>query len=253
MRQLLACLALWLTLAAAGCRSSVDRSTGQLPTLQVPRATKSIAIDGVLDEWKEGGTTGAFVSPGSGKSASGSPVAAEARLCYDDKHLYVAFKVADPAPSSPFTRHQVDPHIWARASGVELMLQPGDHGDNRDYFEVQVDVALAVWDTRFADYNRPIIKRPGQTTRFGYQAWRSQVERAVKVQEGQGYVLELALPWRAFAVGRGAKQALPPRSGDVWRANFYAFKSGQRHATAWSPLLGQGNFHKASRFGRLRF
>jgi len=35
----------------------------------------------------------------------------------------------------------------------------------------------------------------------------------------------------------------------VWRVNFYAMK--QNAGVAWSPILGQGNFHKASRFGKL--
>jgi hypothetical protein len=31
--------------------------------------------------------------------------------------------------------------------------------------------------------------------------------------------------------------------------NFYAMKNNS--GVAWSPILGQGNFHKASRFGRI--
>jgi hypothetical protein len=44
-----------------------------------------------------------------------------------------------------------------------------------------------------------------------------------------------------------------PSQGDVWRVNLYSFRDGQRQALAWSPILGEGNFHRASRFGRLRF
>lgn len=239
--------------AGVGCKASVDRSDGKLPQLLVPRVTRPIEIDGKLEEWRNAVGTGPFVAPGSGKLRPGSPVAAEALLYYDDMHLYLAFRVADRAPSSPFSRDGVDPHIWARASGVELMIQPGDFGDNRDYFEVQVDVNLAVWDTRFSHYNRPIVRARGQKTRYGYQGWKSGVKRAVHIDRGRGYSLELALPWRSFAVGRGTRVALPPKQGDIWRANLYSFKDGQRHAAAWSPLLGKGNFHKASRFGRLRF
>jgi hypothetical protein len=31
--------------------------------------------------------------------------------------------------------------------------------------------------------------------------------------------------------------------------NFYAMKNNS--GVAWSPILGQGNFHKASRFGKV--
>jgi hypothetical protein len=33
--------------------------------------------------------------------------------------------------------------------------------------------------------------------------------------------------------------------------NFYAMKNNG--GTAWSPILGTGNFHRASRFGRVRW
>jgi hypothetical protein len=33
--------------------------------------------------------------------------------------------------------------------------------------------------------------------------------------------------------------------------NFYAMKNNG--GTAWSPILGQGNFHRATRFGRVRW
>jgi len=33
--------------------------------------------------------------------------------------------------------------------------------------------------------------------------------------------------------------------------NFYAMKNNG--GVAWSPILGQGNFHKASRFGKVTF
>ena len=41
----------------------------------------------------------------------------------------------------------------------------------------------------------------------------------------------------------------PPKPGDTWRMNFYAMKNNG--GVAFSPILGQGNFHKASRFGRV--
>ena len=37
------------------------------------------------------------------------------------------------------------------------------------------------------------------------------------------------------------------------RLNLYSFKNGQSASLAWSPIRGQGNFHKSSRFGRIQF
>jgi hypothetical protein len=55
----------------------------------------------------------------------------------------------------------------------------------------------------------------------------------------------VAIPWAAYA--KAANH--PPAPGDVWRINFYAMK--QNGGVAWSPILGQGNFHKASRFAKV--
>lgn len=230
--------------------SLVDRSDGKLPEVVVPRVERAaVSVDGRLDEpaWKRAASTGMWVSPGSGKPAPQSKVNARARLLWDGERLIVGVTVWDGNPSSPFSRDDIDPHVWARASGIELMLQPGDRGDNRDYFEIQVDVAGAVWDTRFDDYNRPITGGPDDASkRFGHQDWQSRVERAVEVDRASGrYAVELALPLSAFGP--------PPSAGAAWRANFYSFRDGQADALAWSPILGQGNFHRASRFGRLRW
>ena len=129
------------------------------------------------------------------------------------------------------------------------MLQPGDPGDNRDYYEMQFDVHGAVFDTHWDDYNVPITNAGSQKT-FGHQEWSCKAERAVYVSDGHFYSMELALPWTAFQKGR---TAIPPKPGDTWRLNLYSFKEGQRLALAWSPIRGQGNFHKSARFGRVTF
>lgn len=246
---LLAALAVACSRSPSFDEPLVDRSHGALPELGVPKvAAGSIVIDGKLDEpaWQRAASTGMFVSPGDGRPVPKSKVNARALLAWDDARLYVGMRVWDAAPASPFGKDDVDPHVWARASGVELMLQPGNRSDNRDYFEIQVDVAGAVWDTRFDDYNRPVSGGPSDDQkRFGHQAWRSETERAVSVDPGR-YCIELSIPFSAFGPS-------PPRVGEVWRANFYSFRDGQADALAWSPLLGQGNFHRASRFGRLSF
>jgi len=233
----------------------VDRSGGAIPKIRATQVDPgAIRIDGRLNEaaWPSTESTGPFVHPGHGRQVR-SPVNATAQLVWDKRALYVGIVVQDKRPTSPFTRDAVDPHIWARASGVELMIQPGDPGNNRHYYEVQVDVKGAVWDTRFDDYNRPITRRNGKR-RYGHQQWVSGVERTIVVdRKGGQYTVELALPWRSLKPAPGTNVAIPPKPGDTWRINFYSFRDGQRASLAWSPILGQGNFHRASRFGRVTF
>jgi hypothetical protein len=57
--------------------------------------------------------------------------------------------------------------------------------------------------------------------------------------------VEIAIPWKSF--DKAAKA--PPALGDSWRLNFYAMEDNG--GEAWSPILGQGNFHRASRFGKI--
>ena len=254
-----------MTTAPAGCgrgcsrqRAGADHSDGKIPVLKASAARdNAVRIDGVLDEpvWKKTGSTGQFVRPGDGRAAPRSPVNARARIAWDATALYVGVVVHDRAPTSPFSRDAVDPHIWTRSSAVEVMIQPGDPGNNRNYFEIQVDVNGAVWDTRFDDYNRPLVRRHGRTW-YGHQDWSSWVRRAIRIDRKAGkYTVELAVPWESFrfTTTSPSNPAIPPNPGDTWRINLYSFRDGQRAAMAWSPILRQGNFHKASRFGRVTF
>lgn len=246
----------------AACRPSAPEAPAEPTIPEFPDATEarpelpevavgslSLTVDGDLADWSDVQWVGALVSPGDGAPVPDSPVAANFKLAWDNAALYAAFVVRDAEAASPLRRAETDPHVWEVASGIELMLQPGDPGDNTNYYEVQVCAAEAVWDTRFDDYNRPITGE-GAERRFGHQDWDAALERAVRVVPGEGYIVEMALPWTSID---SETTAVPPEIGDVWRANIYTFRDGQRHSLAWSALLGQGNFHRSSRFGRIRF
>jgi len=241
--------------ALAGCRRGggiEGDSTIRGAPARVPRFTSRPVIDGRLDEavWRTATLLGPFVDTNDGHRVSAShPVAATARIGWDDERLYLGFVVADGHPVSPFSRSDLDPHLWGSASAVEVMIQPGDPGNNRDYYEIQIDTAGAVFDTHWDDYMVPLQGGPAERV-FGHQAWSCAAERAATVDAGRSYTIELALPWSALATGR---TAIPPRAGDIWRLNLYSFRDGQRQALGWSPILGQGNFHRSSRFGRVRF
>lgn len=224
----------------------------EVPKLNVPKFGKAdtIKLDGKLDEpaWGKAAFTGPFVQPGDGNGALPDyPVNATAKLGWDDDNLYVAVQVADKDASSPFKPTDKDPHIWQKSSAVELMIQPGDLGDNKEYYEIQVDVNGALFDTHWDDYNVP---KDDATQSFGHMDWSSGLKNGVNVQKGQGYTIEIALPWKSFVKPR---VPAPPQPGQSWRANLYSFRDNQSAALAWSPILGKGNFHFAPRFGRLTF
>ncbi|WP_437967211.1 carbohydrate-binding family 9-like protein [Sorangium sp. So ce260] len=213
----------------------------------------AVTIDGRLDEpaWQAAARTGPFVNVGTGREDRSLPTQGEARLLWDDAFLYVGFDVVDTTITGGFPQDARDPHLWERDT-VEVMIDPDGDGDNKDYYEIQISPQNLVFDSQFDDYNAP---RGGVSGPFGHQAWSAGLTSAVELRgtlddgsdEDRGYVVEAKIPWRSFAKARSA----PPAPGDAWRMNFYAMQNNG--GAAWSPILGEGNFHRARRFGRVRF
>ncbi len=246
-------LALALAATTLGCppRRNADRSDGAIPELLVPHVRGELHLDGHLDEalWSRAAHIGGFVNPATGRFEPGSRVNGDARVAWSLEGLLVGFEVNDREAVSPAPATLRDAHVWEASSGVEVMLQPGDPGDNRDYFEVQVSVAGARWTTHFDDYNAPVARGPDGVMHFGHEDWEPALVAGTS-RTPTGYVVEMRIPWESLAPSR---TALPPHPGEAWRVNLYTFRDGQADALAWSPTLRQGNFHKSSRFGRLIF
>jgi hypothetical protein len=188
---------------------------------------------------------------GSGQPAPELPVSGHANLLWDANALYVGFEVRDANVRGGWPAGSRDAHLWERDT-VEMMIDPDGDGDNQDYYELQVNPQNLVFDSQFDGYNAP---KGGPSGPFGHEEWSAALESAVRVHgtlddptdRDQGYTVELRLPWSSLAK---AKQS-PPAPGDTWRMNFYAMKDNG--GVGWSPILGQGNFHRASRFGRVRW
>ncbi len=212
-----------------------------------------ITIDGRLDEpaWQAAQGTGPFVDVGSGRENAGLPTQGNARVLWDDQALYVGFEVSDKKVHGGWPLGRVDNHLWEKDT-VEMMIDPDGDGDNKDYYEIQINPQNLVFDTQYDDYNSPNGNGRGP---FGHEEWSANLTSAVVVHgtldddsdTDQGYTVEARIPWASFTKAQHA----PPRPGDTWRMNFYAMKNNG--GTAWSPILGMGNFHRASRFGRVRW
>jgi hypothetical protein len=242
------------------------------PTPEAPHATEpphinvnklaageKIVIDGKGDDkaWGAATSTGPFVDVGTGKPNTTFPVNATAKLTWDDTNIYVLFEVSDPDVVGYFTSadKQKDdwtvagqPKLWSKDT-VEIMVDPD--GDNKDYYEMQINPQNKQFHSQYDDYNKPKTEPNGP---FGHEDWNPKIQSAVVVHgtmdktagdKDQGYTVEAAIPWAAFT--KGTKQ--PPAPFDTWHLNFYAMK--QNAGVAWSPILGQGNFHKAARFGTI--
>jgi hypothetical protein len=241
------------TIPIQGAASEPPPST-RVKELRVDRLEKGtkITIDGKLDEeaWKNAPSTGMFVDVRTGGPASG-PLQGSAKLLWDDTNLYVGFEVKDKDIEGGFKKDEKDPHLWTKDT-VEIMVDPDGDGDNKDYYEIQIGPQNLVFDSQFDSYNTPKKEPDGP---FGHQEWSAKVKSAVTVNgtidkpddTDEGYVVEAAIPWKSFTKA----QKTPPEPGTTWRLNLYAMENNG--GVAWSPILGQGNFHRASRFGRVLF
>jgi Carbohydrate family 9 binding domain-like len=216
-----------------------------VPDVSVPHlaAGESIVIDGKADEaaWSLAGNTGAFVDVSTGAPNTTSPVNGSAKLLWDDASMYLFFTVQDPdviggykdAKSQPNKFTSVgSPKLWENDT-IEIMTDPEGDGDNVDYYELQINPQNKVFHSQFDAYNAPRGEPNGP---FGHEDWDPKLKSAVQIQgtmdksddKDQGYTPDAP-----------------------WRMNFYAMKNNG--GVSWSPILGQGNFHKATRFGRVRF
>jgi hypothetical protein len=226
-----------------------------VPELEIARLAKGAAvrIDGKLDDaaWKDAAVTPAFVNVTSGNPDDDSPLQGNGKLLWDDKALYLGVSVKDEDVEGGFDKAAKDPHLWTKDC-VEIMIDPEGDGDNVDYYEIQINPQNLVFDSRFDAYNKPRVEPDGP---FGNQDWSAKLESAVDVQgtldnaddEDQGYSVEARIPWSSFDKAK----AVPPKPGDAWRMNLYAMHDNS--GVAWSPILGQGNFHRATRFARVRW
>jgi hypothetical protein len=235
--------------------SAPKGKSARIPSVSVEKleAGNKIKIDGKLDEaaWQSAPVLGPFVDVASGEANKTFPVNGKARLLWNDEGLYVGFDVEDKDVLGGFPKDKKDPHLWTKDT-VELMIDPGPEGDNQDYYEIQIGPQNLVFDSAFDKYNDPRKEPDGP---FGHEEWSANLKSAVVVSgtldksddEDKGYTVEALIPWKSFSKAKKT----PPALGDVWRMNFYAMQANA--GVGWSAILGQGNFHKASRFGRVRF
>ncbi len=227
-----------------------------VPNLSAPRVTSDspLKLDGRLDEavWQHAARTSRFVNPGDGSvPPSDSNLQGVARIAWSTEGLLIAIEAFDRDLVGKFDPGAVDPHLWTQDT-VEIMIDPDGDGDAKDYYEIQVNPQNLRFDSVFDDYNLP---RLGPDGPFGHQDWQSQLTSGVHLDgtlnktadRDGGYTVELSIPWSSFSRARRS----PPSVGDTWRINLYVMQ--ENRGIAWSPILGQGNFHRASRFGRVTF
>jgi hypothetical protein len=241
-------------------KQAEEHTANDVPTLTATKLAQNtkITIDGKADEpaWGGAASTGPFVDVGTGKPNTAFPVNGSAKIMWDDANVYVFAQVQEADFYTGFTDAKSQPKdftaagqpkLWTRDT-LEMMLEPDAAGTNTNYYELQINPQNKIFKSQFDTLQQP---SGGDNGPFGHEDWDPKLKSAVLIQKSPdgksttGYNVEIAIPWAAYA--KAANH--PPNPGEVWRINFYAMK--QNSGVAWSPILGQGNFHKASRFAKV--
>ncbi|HJP91433.1 MAG TPA: carbohydrate-binding family 9-like protein [Pyrinomonadaceae bacterium] len=223
------------------CFVSMTAVAQQVPSYQVARVTTELKIDGRLDEqaWADASAVSNFVN---NRDGSPSKLTTEARVLYDDKFIYFAFRAVDTNIWATMKRR--DEHLWLEEV-VEVFLQANPEIPN--YIELEVNPLGTLLDIYLIDTRKPLHYESWNSEKL---RWAVHVQGTVDGKDGdREWTCEIALPFEDVATA----VHLPPRPGDRWRMNLYRVESKPEVAElAWSPTL-QGDFHVLSRLGEIVF
>jgi hypothetical protein len=177
---------------------------------------------------------------------------AQAKLQFDERHLYVQFRVEDRYVRAVSRRFQDS--VWAD-SCVEFFARPRE---DRGYFNFEMScggVLLLYYiedPTRTADGFVKYVKVEKRHLR-GLKVYHSLPRRVEPELPGPlEWSVEYRVPFGLFAVYLGSP---PPTSGAAWRGNLFkcADASSHPHWASWAPIGEELNFHQPERFGVLSF
>jgi hypothetical protein len=176
----------------------------------------------------------------------------QAKLLFDDEHLYVFFRVQDRYVRA--VAEQFQGRVCAD-SCVEAFLQPRE---GRGYFNFEMNCGgtLLLYHIRdprrtpegFAD-STPVSSKHAAGMRI-YHSMPARIDP--EIGEPVEWRLEYGIPLSLFEPYIGEA---PRPAGGLWRGNFYKCgdETSHPHWASWSPIGEQLNFHCPEHFGVLEF
>ncbi|MDD3806247.1 MAG: beta-N-acetylglucosaminidase domain-containing protein [bacterium] len=194
--------------------------------VDVYRVDRAPVIDGRLNDacWKTAVTLEGFSMPLTGAvKVSPAREQTEARLCCDDKYLYIAFICHEPAMLQLKALMTASDSEVYSDDCVEIML-----GDDRGaYYHLVINSLGTVYDAQKTD-----------------KSWNSGMKAAVSREKG-AWVVETAIP---LAVIKQKISATKMLNFNLFRTRY---AGGRPEYSSWSVV--ERSFHAPERFWRLRF
>jgi hypothetical protein len=234
---------------------------GMLKRYECRRASLPMVIDGVItdSEWAHAPWSEVFVDI-EGAHRSRPRFQTRMKMQWDDQCLYVAAYLHDPHVWGTLTRRD---QIVFHDNDFEIFIDP--NGDTRRYYEIEVNALGTIFDL-FLTRTYIAGGQPHHEWDLRQMRWAVRVDGTLNDPRDtdEGWSVEFALPWSAFAARGG--MPCPPRDGDVWRINFsrvqwqHEIVDGQYRKVAgtkednwvWSPQ-GVIDMHRPQRWGYVRF
>ncbi len=188
-----------------------------------PKATAPITVDGAVDEpaWQQAPLVGRFTYYNKPEPAE---VQTFLRVLFDERFLYVAVLCDEPLMKqlTPVAQGR-DTHMVFHGETIELFVDPNH--DHRDYYQIAVNAAGSIYDSRRTD-----------------PTWSAEVRAKTRLGKDR-WTMEVAIPWSDLGV--------TPKPGTV--VGFNACRDRHvghdRQWSNWSQT--EGNFHDPIRFGHL--
>lgn len=215
------------------------------PVYRCPKVSTTPVIDGKLDDaaWQCAPPVRLVLST-TGEAAAKKTIA---RMCWDDRNLYIAFECEDEDIWNDYTKR--DDPVWMQEV-CEAFIAPKGNLDK--YYEINVSPRNVIFDALI----RYAVKGvPGKGTTWDWDC--EGIKTAVvldgtiddRADKDKGYTVEMAVPF----AGLGAST---PKSNERWRINLYRIDllPKPEEFQAWSPTLQiPAAFHVPEQFGTIFF
>lgn len=241
-----------LILAALGCQVEKETAGNMYKKYNVPKAKEPVELDG---NWQGGpwrDVEPCDVKHWMGDEPEHKPKT-QAKLLYDDKYIYVMFRVEDKYVRAVAQNYH-DPVYFD--SCVEFFFSPGEDA-SIGYFNIEINCGgvMLVRHTIVAGdgVTKTSTKFPNaDCDRIEIYHSEPKIVEPEK-QEPTTWIIEYKVP---FDLLEKYCQVSRPAPGVKWRANFYkcADMTSQPHWLTWSVVdYPTPNFHLPQYFGTLLF
>lgn len=247
--------------AFVGCAQSNDN---MYQSYVAHKTTEAITIDGKANEesWKKSNWSSTFIDIEGVKKPT---YQTQVKMLWDDTYFYILAQIEEP-------------HVWGDIekrdavvfynNDFEVFVDPD--GDTHNYYELELNALNTAWDLfitkPYRELSSPIINDWNITGLKSAVSVNGTLNNPNDIDKG--WVLELAIPWKAYKASYYHKN-IPVN--DFWRVNFsrvnweHSIENGKysrkkddkgeylhEYNWVWSPQ-GVINMHEPEKWGYVYF